>query len=332
MTLPVARLRRLVLLLATFVLPLGLLTACGDDEGTTADAPSTTTTAPDDDPDDPPEVPAAAFPVTVTAANGEVTVAERPEAIVSLSPSLTEMLYAIGAGDQVAAVDQYSNHPDGTPVTDMSGFRPNLEAIIGYEPDLVVLASDRDGIVAAIEATGVTTLLLPSAPSVDDVLDQVGILSAATGHPDSGAELVDQISGDLDALAAEAEGSEPLTYYYELSDSHHSATSDSFIGSLLLLIGLESIADGVDPAAGAFPQLSAEAILDADPDLILVAGTGSAGASPEEIAARPGWDQMGAVADGRIVGLDADMSSRWGPRIVDLLASVQDAVAETGLR
>ncbi|MGY6501215.1 MAG: ABC transporter substrate-binding protein [Acidimicrobiales bacterium] len=329
MTFPVGRSRRLAVLLAALLLPLGLLVSCGEDETPTAEAPSTTTTTSDaGESVDPPD----AFPVTVSAANGEVTIEARPEAVLSLSPSLTEMLYAMGAGDQVAAVDQYSNHPEGTPVTDLSGFRPNLEAIVGYEPDLVVLASDRDGIVAALEATGVPTLLLPSAPSVEDALDQIGVLATATGHPEAGDELAARIRADLDDLAARADGIETVTYYYELSDSYHSATSDSFIGSLLALIGLESIADGVAPEAGAFPQLSAESILDADPDLILVAGAGSVGASPEEIAARPGWDQLTAVAEGRIVALDADVSSRWGPRIVELLAAVADAVEAAGLR
>lgn len=336
MTRSVPRPRRLLALLAALLVTAGVLVACGDDDDpvSSSDTPPPTAGVDGDADGDvgPIDGAATTFPVSVTAANGEVTIEERPERVVSLSASLTEILFAVDAADQVVAVDEYSDHPPGTPITDLSGFRPNLEAIAGYEPDLVVLASDRDGIVEALEATGIAVLLLPSAASVDDALDQVGVLAAATGHDDAGAALVTDLRTDLDALAAEAEGAEPLTYYYELSDSYHSATSDSFIGSLLALIGLESIADGVDPEAGKFPQLSAEYILAADPDVILVAGYGSDGSTAAGIADRPGWDQMGAVQSGAVIELDETIAGRWGPRIVELLDSLREALEDSGLR
>lgn len=333
MTHPRSALRRLTLVLAVLGLFSTLLTACGND-GDNSQA------VVDDDTGHPESSDAegeaveedSSFPVTVTAGNGEVTIDERPERIISLSASLTEMLFAVGAGDQVVAVDQYSNHPPEAPTTDLSGFSPNAEAIVGYEPDLVVVASDRDGIVEALEGAGLTVLLLSSADSVDHAFDQLGAIAAATGHADAGDALVADLRAELDALAATGEEADPVTYYYELSDTYHSATSDTFIGSLLALAGFESIADEVGDDAGRFPQLSAEFILGADPDVILVAGTGSSGAGPDEIAARPGWDQLSAVAEGRVVSLDEDLASRWGPRMVDLLAEVVAAVEETGLR
>src|SRR5690606_12972345 len=109
----------------------------------------------------------------------------------------------------------------------------------------------------------------------------------------------------------------------------YSATSNTFVGELLGLAGLRSIADAADDGSG-FPQLSAEYVIDADPDLILLADTGAGGQTAESIAARPGWDQLTAVREGRVVELDPDLASRWGPRIVDLLASVVEAVEAIG--
>jgi iron complex transport system substrate-binding protein len=214
-------------------------------------------------------------------------------------------------------------------VTDLSGFRPNLEAIGGYEPDLVVLASDRDGAVGALENLGLPTLLLSSADSLDDVGSQIDTLGEATGHADDADRLAADLREELDEIAATARArDEPVRYFYELSDSLHSVTSESFIGELLGLAGMESIADGADPAAGAFPQLSNEYVLDADPDIVFLAHTDGTGLDPGEVAGRPGWSELRAVQDGHVVVLEPDVASRWGPRIVDLLREAIDATRE----
>ena len=307
---------RLGAALCALVLP---LSACGgDDDGaatraTTTAAPVTTA------------APEPAFPVVVDAENGEVEIAAAPQRVVSLSASLTELLFAIGAGDQVLAVDEHSDFPAGTPVSDLSGFRPNVEAIAGYEPDLVVLASDREGVVDALAGLGIPTLWLPSADSLDDVYREIGVLGQATGHVDAATALAGQMRTDLaDIEASVPEREQSLRYFYELSDSFHSATSETFIGEVLGLAGLASIADGVDAAAGGFPQLSAEYVLDADPDVIFLAHTDGTGQDPAEVAARPGWGDLRAVKNGAVVVLDTDVATRWGPRIVDLLRSVVD--------
>jgi iron complex transport system substrate-binding protein len=294
---------------------------CGDD----ADTGSSETAAAQ------PADAEAAFPVVVTADNGDVELAEQPQRIVSLSPSLTELLFAIDAGDQVVAVDRHSDFPAGTPVTDLSGFQPNVEVIGGYEPDLVVVAGDRDGVVAALDTLGIPTLLLPSAAGLDEVYRQIDVLGAATGHPDAAATLAAGLRSDLDRLAASVpEPDEGLRYFYELSDGLYTVTSDTFIGELLGLAGMTSIADAVDDTAGGFPQLSAEYVLDADPDVIFLAHTDGTGQDPAEVAARPGWGELRAAQNDAVIVLDPDISSRWGPRIVDLLRSVVDATGDVG--
>jgi iron complex transport system substrate-binding protein len=305
--------RRLVAILAVAA----LAAACGGDD-TATDATTSTTATPAEAP--------AEFPVSVEADNGNVEIAAAPERIVSVSASVTEVLFALGAGPQVIAVDQHSDFPADAPVTDLSGFRPNIEAIGGYEPDLVVVASDRDGVVDALTAVGIPVLVLSSPPDLDALYDHVEVLGTATGHAAEATDLVEDIRTDLDELAASVpEREAPLPYLYELSDDLHSATSDTFIGSVLRLAGLVSIADGVDDAAGGYPQLTAEHVLQSDPALILLAHTDGSAPDLATVAARPGWSDLAAVRAGNVVVLDADIASRWGPRVVDLLRTVIDA-------
>ena len=291
-------------ILALVAVPLAALalTACGDDDDGGAADGTTTTRATEEAP---------------------------PSRIVSLAPTPTEMLFAIGAGDQVVAVDDQSNYPEGVPTTDLSGFEPNVEAIVGYEPDLVVLTDDTGDVVAGLEAVDVETLLLPAATTLEDSYEQLSQLGEATGHEDEAADVVAGMREDIEEISSslpEPEG-EPPTYYHELDDTLFTATSETFIGEVYGLVGLENIADAVDDGSG-YPQLSAEYLIEQNPDLIFLADTKCCGQSAETVAARPGWDQLDAVTQDHVVELDDDIASRWGPRVVDLLRTVADEVAQ----
>ncbi len=271
-----------------------------------------------------------AFPVTVASGDSdstdEVVIDARPEAIVSLSPTATEMLFAVGAGDQVVAVDDQSDYPEDVPVTDLSGFEPNVEAILGYAPDLVIAASDPGELVAGLDAAGIPVLLLPSATDLDDTYAQIERVGAATGHIGDAAELVGQMQADIAEILAEVPaGTEQLTYYHELDDTFYSVTGDTFIGAVYASLGLTSIADAA--GSDAYPQLSQEFIVSADPDVIFLADTQCCGVTPEQVAARPGWAGMSAVTGARVYPVDEDVASRWGPRVVDFLRSTADQVA-----
>jgi iron complex transport system substrate-binding protein len=142
---------------------------------------------------------------------------------------------------------------------------------------------------------------------------------------------VDRIRSALEELAASVpERDDPLTYYHEVDDTLYTVTSQTFIGEIYALAGLENVADPADPdgAAGGYPQLSAEFLVDADPDLIFLADTVCCGQTAQTVAARPGWDALSAVQAGRIIELDDDIASRWGPRVVDFLETIVAAVAE----
>jgi iron complex transport system substrate-binding protein len=255
--------------------------------------------------------------------------ADAPERIVSLSPTATEMLFAIGAGEQVEAVDDQSNHPADAPKTDLSGHTPNVEAIVGHDPDLVVLANDIGDVVAGLEAAGVETLLLPAAEKLEDTYAQIEQLGEATGHEEEAAAVVDEMKDEIEELASSVpKRDKRLTYFHELDPTLFSATSKTFLGEIYRLAGLENIADPADSDQSGYPQLSPEFVIQKNPDLVFLADTKCCQQSAETVAARPGWKELTAVREGRVVQLDDDIASRWGPRVVDLLRVVVDAVRD----
>ncbi|HTX86198.1 MAG TPA: ABC transporter substrate-binding protein [Streptosporangiaceae bacterium] len=270
----------------------------------------------------------AGFPVTVTTAGGKTHLTARPDAIVSLSPTATEMLYAIGAGKQVEAVDSDSDYPRTAPITKLSGFEPNAEAIAAYKPDLVIISNNIDGITAKLTALSIPVLDLPAAADLSDVYSEFTELGAATGHVTQAKSEDSKLAAEVaSVLASEPKHTKPLTYYYELSaNPYYSVTDSTFVGSVLSLLGMKSIADAATgaAAAGGYPELSPEFILKANPDYILLADTGSAngGQDAATVGSRPGWSVLTAVKEKHIIVLNADIASRWGPRIIDLLKTV----------
>jgi iron complex transport system substrate-binding protein len=268
------------------------------------------------------------YPVTVETPGGDLTIDERPDRIVSLSPTATEILFAVGAGDQVIAVDDQSDHPAHAPVTDLSGFEPNVEAIASYGPDLVVFSTEPGDLGSSLIGLGIPALLQPAAGTLRDVYAQIEQLGLVTDHVLEASALTSSMKDEIDAIIAETgrRGS-GLTFYHELDDTYYSVTSGTFIGRLYGMVGLENIADGAKGAGGGYPQLSAEYIIDTDPDLIFLADTECCGQSAVTVAKRPGWDRIAAVEHGNVVPLDDDVASRWGPRVVELLRRIAGAVS-----
>jgi cobalamin transport system substrate-binding protein len=273
-------------------------------------------------------------PVATSAgpfAAGGVTLAERPGRIVSLAPTATEMLFAIGAGPQVVAVDDQSTYPAEAPRSELSGFKPNAEAIAAQNPDLVVISDDLDKIVDQLGKLGIPVLFAPAAKVLDDSYRQLDELGALTGHRDESTALVGRMRADIDKIVKGVPARDgSLKYYYELDQTFYSATSKTFVGSIFALFGLTNVADAADAdgSKNGYPQLSPEALVAADPDLIFLADTKCCGQSPATVKARKGWAAITAVEKDQIVALDDDVASRWGPRVVDLVQSVADAVAK----
>jgi iron complex transport system substrate-binding protein len=271
--------------------------------------------------------------MTLTAANGAVTIKAKPTRIVSLSPTATEDLYAVGAGSQVVAVDQDSNYPAGVPKTSLSGLTPNIEAIAKYNPSLVIASQNSGGLVAGLTKLGVPVLIEPAVATLGGVYAQIQQIGQATGHAAQAVRVTtsmkQQILATVDKVGTSHQG---LSYYWELSaNPFYSVTSSTFIGQIVGLFGLTNIADQASKAAdGGYPQLSQEYIVAAKPQIIFLADNQAAdgGQTPAVVAKRPGWSGIPAVQNHEVIGLNDDIASRWGPRLPQLVAEIAQAIAK----
>ena len=270
----------------------------------------------------------SAFPVTITTAAGKVTIQKRPGRIVSLSPTATESLFAIGAGPQVVAVDDQSDYPKAAPRTALSGFTPNVEAIAAYRPDLVVASYDPKGLVTALARLGIPVVLHAPASNFKGAYQQIRQLGMVTGRDAGAARVVAGMKAKIEAIVKTSRSrADGLSVYHEVSPDFYSASTRSFVGKVYAALGLENIADSADSAGTGFPQLSAEYIVSAGPDLIVLADTVCCGQKPSTVASRPGWDRISAVRTGSIVRIHDSIAARWGPRLVSFFRAMSSALA-----
>ena len=267
----------------------------------------------------------AGYPVTV----GDTKVERQPVKIVSLSPTATEMLFAIGAGKQVTAVDDQSNYPADAPKSELSSYKPNVEAIAAKNPDFVVMTESKtDPTADQLAKLNIPVYVTAAAKTLDDSYKQLEDLGKLTGHSAEATDVVKRMKDDLAKITKDLKPrAKKLTYYHELTPDLYTARSSTFIGSVYSLVGLSNIADSAT-AAGDYPQLSAEAVVKASPDLVFLADTKCCQQNAAAVKARAGWADVTAVKNNQIVELDDDIASRWGPRVVDLLRVVADAVAK----
>jgi cobalamin transport system substrate-binding protein len=247
--------------------------------------------------------------------------ATKPSRIVSLSPTATEMLFSIGAGRQVVAVDDQSNYPAKAPRTDLSGYRPNVEAIAGYQPDLVVM--DDASIKGQLAKLGIASLVLPAAKHLSDSYREIRRLGDATGHGAAARTVAAKMRNAIAKATEAVERRTPRpTVYWELDDTFFSADSSTFIGQLLELAGLRNIADESGGENSGYPQLSAEFVVQSNPSLIFLADTKCCGQNATTLGGRPGFAALTAIRRHHVIALDDDVASRWGPRVVDLYRQI----------
>jgi iron complex transport system substrate-binding protein len=269
---------------------------------------------------------ALAVGIAVVSFSSGGAAATFPHRIVSLSPTATEDLFAIGAGKQVIAVDDQSDYPKTAPKTSLSGFTPNVEAVVAYHPDLVVISYSPKDFAGALAQAHIRVLLQPFATSFKDAYAQMLQLGKVTGHLAEAKALVARMKSRIAKLVASAP-KKPLSVYDELSPDYYSATGASIIGEIFRLFGLKNIADAAPGASSSGAvQLSAEYIVAANPDLIVLADTRCCGASRASVAGRPGWNTITAVKKASIAVIDDSIASRWGPRLVNFVNAVASAL------
>lgn len=290
-----------------------MLTACGNNDKSTTDSMATQNTS--------------AYPVTISSGGSQLKIDKQPTKIVSLSPTATEDLFAINAGSLVAAVDNQSTFPANAPKSNLSGFTPNAEAILGYKPDLVVIQMDANGLVDALTKANVKVLVQPSATNMDDVYKQISDLGVVTDRNNEAQKLTTDMKSKIgDEIKKVGDKAKGKSYYYEVDNTYYSSTSSTFIGQVYNLFGMTNIADAAAQGGNQYPQLSSEYIVQKNPDYIFLADSKCCAQNAQSAAARPGWNALNAVTKNHVVTLDDDVASRWGPRVVDLVNAVGSAV------
>jgi len=279
----------------------------------------------------PAQAAATKYPITVKFGGYTTTIAKKPTKIISLSPSATEILYAVGAGSQILAVDNLSNYPANAPVSEISAFEPSVEAILAKKPDLVLLSIDSTKapqIRNALVKLGIPVLMEKAPATLKDVYAENTLLARVTDRQAGAVKLNASMAKSIKDILAKAKKSSKIRIFHELDDTYYSVTSNTFIGKVYKDFGAVNIADA---AAGAdnsgYPQLSAEYLLKSDPQVIFLADA-QYGVTADSVSKRAGWSQIRAVKNKKIVELPADIPSRWGPRLVDFYKLIGASLAK----
>jgi iron complex transport system substrate-binding protein len=267
----------------------------------------------------------AAAALALVASAGSRPQAAVPTRIVSLSPTITEDLFAVGAGKQVVAVDDQSDYPKSAPRTKLSGYTPNAEAVAAYDPDLVIVSYDGP-FVGQLQKLGMTVLVAPAIDTIAEAYEQIRQIGRVTGHTAQATKVVRNMQVKFTkAIRSVPKSHRHLRVYHELTPDYYSTTSATFIGRVYKLFGFQNVADAADSTHTGYPQLSGEYILKANPQLVVLADDVCCGQTAAGVAARPGWSGIDAVKSKRVVAIDDSIASRWGPRLVDFVAAVAAA-------
>jgi iron complex transport system substrate-binding protein len=321
-------------MLRKFVLSLVLaisliLSACVPSNPISTEAPAATftsvveTISPTSEPT---EVPL--FPLTVTDGAGrQVTFDAAPEHIVSLSPSNTEILFAVGAGELVVGDTEYCDYPsEAALLPKVGGYSADsisIETILSLEADLVLAdGSGQEAVIEALEQADVHVIALDAA-SLEEVYANIEMVGKITGHAVDATTLVDDMKARV-AVVEEKVASIPeedrVTVFWEIWDEPlMTAGPNTFIGQMIEMAGGVNIFAGLTED---YPQVSAEEVVESNPAFILGPDSHGDKLIAEQLAVRPGWDQIDAVMNNNIFLIDGNISSRPGPRIVDALEAI----------
>ena len=254
-----------------------------------------------------------------------------PKRIISLSPSATEILYAIGSGKQVIAVDDLSNYPSEAPMTKLSAFNPNVEALLNYKPDLIILNADATKaleVKAALEKLKIKVFLESAPKTLREAYLEITALGRATGKISGAQSVVSDMKKKISTAIKAGRTSKKISFFHELDNTLYTATSDTFIGKVYKDFNLINIADPAATADSAgYPQMQSEYVIKANPKIVFLADA-QYGESLETLTKRPGWNGIAAVKNKNVVALPEDIPSRWGPRLVDFYQFIADTIVK----
>lgn len=258
---------------------------------------------------------AVTYPLTITDdAKRSVKLAKAPTRIVSLAPSDTELLFALGLGERVVGVDTFSNYPpEASKIDKVGGLSDtNLEKIVSLTPDLVLAAGiTSKELITSLESRGLTVLVL-NPTNLAGVVANMKLLAQVANVPEKGEAAAAGFQKKLDDIAAKVKDAKAKPrVFYELDQTLFTVGPGSFVDDMIEKAGGQNIVtDGSNP----YPQLNQEAVISKDPEVILLGDDTGGVDTPEKILARPGWSNVTAIKNKRVVTLTADLVSRPGPR------------------
>lgn len=262
-----------------------------------------------------PAAAATSYPLTLTDdSKRTVKIEKAPQKIISLAPSNTELLYALGLGERVVGVDDLSDYPEEAKKKEkIGGFsKTNLEKIVSLSPDLVLAAGiTSKELLTTLEQRNLTVVVF-NPSNVAGIADNLKLLGQITNVPDKAEAAITEFKKKIDEVTAKVKNAKAKPrVFYELDSSGFTVGNGSFINDILNLVGAQNIAaEGTNP----YPQLSQEVVISKDPQVILVGDDSGGETTPEKIMARPGWSNISAVKEKRVFALTANWVNRPGPR------------------
>ena len=256
-----------------------------------------------------------------------------PQRIISLAPSNTQILFAIGLGDKVVGITDYDHYPynftawiEAGNITSIGGFStPNKETIASLSPDLILATPINDPDVVTLRDLGYKVLVL-NPTDVGGVLSDISLVGKAAGADSDAASLVDSLTSQISAIEAKIASAnlpKPKVYYEVWTPPLMSAGNGSFINDVILKAGGINIFGGETQQ---YPSVSSETVVQSNPDVILLptemANTGEAPfyGSVADVKARPGWSTISAVENDRVIIVSGDLFAEAGPRIAEQIA------------
>lgn len=273
------------------------------------------------------EASGSGYPLTITDAVGrKVTFDSRPERIVSIAPSVTETLFAVGAGRRVVGVTTADDYPPEVESIEAVGdFRgPNVEKVISLDTDLMFLSFDgaTKGYADDMQEKTKAKVVVLNPKTVEEAISSVGQVARIVGAQEKGRVVEERLRSELKQIEEQVVGEPEPTVFYEVwGDPLQTAGPGSFIDDTIRLAGGENIAADTKEA---YPEYSKETLLQKDPDYYLAAR--SSGVDAEEISRRPGYSALEAVKDGHVVVVNDDLVVRPGPRIVDGVREIAEVI------
>ncbi len=276
--------------------------------------------------------PVPQWPMTLTDSLGrQVTLEQAPARIVSLAPSNTEILFAVGAGDAVVGVTKYCDYPaEAQQLPQVGGFSAktiSVETIVSLKPDLVLAnAPGHEPLLEALEQAGINVIAI-SAASFEDVYANIELVGQVTGHQEEAKQVVDQMKARVAAVAEKiatiAPENRPTVFWEVWDEPLMTAGPNTFIGQMIEMAGgINIFADLTED----YPQISMEEVIQRNPDVIMGPDSHGDKLDPDQLVSRPGWEHIEAVKNGRVYLIDGSISSRPGPRLVDALETIAAAL------